>query len=119
MFLFAKLGLSGAAFYVGQGFHGGNSGSRKGIAGCTVINCMTCSLAGVSKWVLLMPYQAIASDDQQQVRGRATAASYIQLAGKILEATNKSLRCGLRAANQCVRYVLEGANHFAAAARLP
>ena len=69
MFLFAKLGLSGAAFYVGQGFHGVNSGSRKGIAGCTVINCMTCSLAGVSKWVLLMPYQAIASDDQQTGQG--------------------------------------------------
>ena len=47
------------------------------------------------------------------------AASYIQLAGKILEATNKSLRCDLEAANQCVRYVLEAANHFAAAAGLP
>jgi len=47
------------------------------------------------------------------------AASYMQLAGKILEATNKGLRCDLGAANQCVRYVLEGANHFAAAAELP
>ena len=71
---------------------------------------MTCSLAGVSK-VALLPHQAIASDDPKAGQG--------QLAGKILEATNKSLRCDLGAANQCVRYVLEEANHFTAAAGLP
>jgi len=96
----------------------GNSSSQEDIVDCTVINCMTCSLAGVSKTALLMPHQAIASVYQQTGSGIGLLR-YIQLAGKILEATNKSLRCDLGAANQCVAYVLEGANHFAAAAGLP